>query len=400
MAMGGSRHWNEEAQKLWDSGRKVEAVQASLAALDASQSPPPAALLQAAYYLFALGDFTAAAHVLGKASELHPDHLEIALNRGVALSRAGDHRNAIDVLELYLARSGSEPSALDALCASSHKLGDDAKALDYGTRALAVKDERTAAQRGAVPLHHVPDGDTRPNVISFSLWGSNPRYLRGALHNVLAARRVYPEWTCRFIVEPSLDAALLDALRSEGADVRVDETTDDQHRLTRRFAVADDPAVGRFLVRDCDSVVSDREAAAVAQWVTSGLPFHVMRDWWSHTDLILAGLWGGIVGVFPNMVRAIAGFRSPWLATANWDQWFLGQTVWPAIRDQALIHDRLFASYNARPFPGPEPQGNVHVGQDEFTARNAEQAALLQPYARRLPALRLGTPVKLQFRTS
>ena len=32
------------------------------------------------------------------------------------------------------------------------------------------------------------------NVIAFSLWGSNPRYLRGALTNATVARYLYPGW--------------------------------------------------------------------------------------------------------------------------------------------------------------------------------------------------------------
>jgi ATP synthase protein I len=59
-----------------------------------------------------------------------------------------------------------------------------------------------------------------------------------------------------------------------------------------RFLALDDPLAHRILFRDADSVISRREAGAVEQWIASGKRFHMMRDWGSHTALILAELWG------------------------------------------------------------------------------------------------------------
>ena len=38
--------------------------------------------------------------------------------------------------------------------------------------------------------------------------------------------------------------------------------------------------------------LSEWELNAVEAWINSGRWFHVMRDWWSHTDPVLAGMWG------------------------------------------------------------------------------------------------------------
>jgi len=160
-------------------------------------------------------------------------------------------------------------------------------------------------------------------------------------------------------------------------------------RLSRRFAVADDPSVGRFLVRDCDSVINAREARAVDEWIASGKPFHIMRDWWTHTDPVLAGMWGGMAGVLPSMRSLLGAYRSKHLETPNWDQWFLRDSVWPLIRDHALIHDRYFASRQAVPFPGDIPAGNLHVGQDEFAVRRVQQKELLARWIDKLPVLRM-----------
>ena len=43
--------------------------------------------------------------------------------------------------------------------------------------------------------------------------------------------------------------------------------------------------------RDADSLISSREAQWVQLWLESPQPFHVFRDWYSHLDLMLAGMW-------------------------------------------------------------------------------------------------------------
>jgi hypothetical protein len=68
-----------------------------------------------------------------------------------------------------------------------------------------------------------------------------------------------------------------------------------------RFAAYDDPNVDRVIFRDADSIISTREAGAVEEWVASGQAFHAMRDYGSHTDLLLAGMWGVARGALPPM---------------------------------------------------------------------------------------------------
>jgi hypothetical protein len=115
----------------------------------------------------------------------------------------------------------------------------------------------------------------------------------------------------------------------------------------------------------------------------------IMRDWWTHTDPMLAGMWGGIAGVLPSMRGLLGAYKPKHVETRNWDQWFLRDSVWALLRDHALIHDRYFASRNAVAFPGGIPQGNYHIGQDEFAVRRAEQRAFLGDWIAKLPILKM-----------
>ena len=396
--------WDKEAATLWRAGLKDAALAKSLQSLESATAPDADHFIQPGFYLFQLDRFDDAVAVLERGAKLHANHPMILLSLGSAHNRARRHKQAIPWLERFLALGYADASAFDALASSHADTGDLIKAKLFGTMALNEKDKATADRHGTPPLNPSTRPGKKAQVVAFTLFGSKPRYLRGALQNVLAARDLYPGWTCRFYVDDSVDATFLKVMEAEGAEVvrDISGNRDVRHLLTRRFQIADDPKVGRFMVRDCDSVVSPREAAAVAAWIQSGLPFHVMRDWWTHTDPILAGLWGGIAGVFLDMAGRLESFIGDKPLSTNWDQYFLRDQVWPAIRDQCLVHDRCYMTHGARPFPTPTPPGREHVGQNEYASDQGAQAAALAGFAGKVPALRLpvAQAVRLQLRTS
>jgi hypothetical protein len=318
----------------------------------------------------------------------NPDHLELLINLAVLQDRTKDPAAARATLEHYVALGGKDPNAFDGLCAACHRTGDDDSAREWGRR--SIEEKTRAAARTAPELTLGKPRAEGAKIIAFSLWGPNPRYLRGALHNCVRAGLVYPGFRCRFYVDASVPADLLEALSAQGAELVVEEGEPSQRRkLTRRFLAADDPAVAVYLVRDCDSLVNAREAAAVGEWLDSGKAIHVMRDWWTHTDPMLAGMWDGLGGVLPPLEPIIESYKAGVLETPNWDQWFLRDRIWPGVRDVALVHDRLFATEGARPFPGPAPGGNLHVGQNEFVVRGEQQARELAPFKAKVPSLQL-----------
>ena len=129
-----------------------------------------------------------------------------------------------------------------------------------------------------------------------------------------------------------------------------------------------DPAVKRFLCRDADSLLTVKERVAVDAWLRSPFWFHAMRDWYTHTDLLLAGMWGGVGGILPDtaaLLRAYSGWR---VEHDHIDQDVLAEAVWPVVRGKILIHDSVFAPcLGSVPFPpfGALPPGH-HIGQNAF----------------------------------
>ena len=383
--------WNPAALAHWRAGQRASAINAVLAALNQAGSPAPDALvLQLAYYVFLIGDPAGAAGFLRRQWADRPVNAEVLLNLVVCLSRSGQVDEALARAQEFQARFPDDAVLHDALCSILSRLGRFDEARREGTQALVLKH----AAAGPPPQGWgLPQGHTAASwvgqpgkqpVIAFSLWGANPRYLHGALHNLLAARQHYPGWTLRFYVDDTVPVAWQQQItRLQGQVVQQAPGQSTLQRLAWRFQVANDPQVGYFLVRDVDSVLSARERRAVDAFMASGSWFHVMRDWWTHTDLMLAGMWGGVAGVLPDMKTLLRAYRPATMETPNIDQWFLRDVVWPYVAPHCLMHDRCFGMPGAQPWPDPDPPGQTHVGQDEHGARPAAQLALITPY---LPA--------------
>jgi tetratricopeptide (TPR) repeat protein len=390
--------WIGEAHALWEQGQRNEAIQRMLDAINdpvARQSPSAVHHEQLGYYVFLLNDLRGAIALMERVCQIDPSRTPSMRNLGVLYGRVFDHEKAVKTIAQVVERTPDDAVAWDVLAAHLHPLGRGEEARSAGTRALMLKDERALANAPARPDWHLPAvrpsaGQHRiadkPNVIAFSLWGAQPRYLRGALRNVLVAPGLFPGWTLRFYVDQTVPAAFVELLRSLGTEVVVHPGTqaDLRERLCWRFLVANDPQVGYFLARDADAVLSHREALAVQAWLDGGAHFHVIRDWWSHTDLMLAGMWGGVAGVLPSMRIMLRRYQCADLETPNIDQWFLRDRVWPLVRASVCVHDRLFSMPGSQPVPGPvpAPPSSEHIGQNEFAVRADEQAHLLRHWTR------------------
>ncbi len=93
-----------------------------------------------------------------------------------------------------------------------------------------------------------------------------------------------------------------------------------------------------------------------------------MRDWFTHTDLLLAGMWGGVGGILPPPAALLRGFKGWRVETNHIDQDFLSETVWPIVRHDVLIHDSVFTgclgSVRFPPYGALLP--GAHIGQNAF----------------------------------
>lgn len=201
--------------------------------------------------------------------------------------------------------------------------------------------------------------------ISYSLFGTQPIYLAGALKNAELIPKFYPGWTPIFYCElESVPLSTIVELRKRDACVFSYSRTDYPNGMFKRFCIADDPQVERFLVRDVDSRPSAREAAAVEAWIDSKKDFHICRDHPWHQAPIMGGLWGAKGGLLTNVEASIKSFRRsrhPYSRETQYgaDQEFLMSYVWPKARSNSLIHDSFRVhGLTGVPFPDGLSEGD------------------------------------------
>lgn len=326
------------------------------------------------------GDPLGAVRIARRVTRHWPDYVPGWENLAYSLTQTGETAEAAEAYRNVLAAKPEHLNAMDGLGRCLGSLGEHEEAIALGRRSLALKDEAT---RVLPVLWDLPDtlglSDSDPSpkthIIAYSLWGEDTRYTDTLTRNVRLARELYPNWSCRIYHDDTVPADSLSALQTGGAElIAVNDRHVGKEGLLWRFLIASDPQVKRYLVRDADSLLTVRERVAVDDWLASGKPFHLMRDWYSHTDLMLAGLWGGTGGLLPGMETRINEFLARHsIIDRKLDQIFLAEVVWPSIRQACISHDAYFGNFEARPFPpfGELPPGH-HVGQNASVHRRKE----------------------------
>ena len=234
-----------------------------------------------------------------------------------------------------------------------------------------------------------PEKKKEKRVVSFGLYGNDQKYTIGALRNAELVKYILPGWVVRYYHDGSVPREILKELESLGAELHDVSSSGIQGSIAGmfwRFLVADDSTVDRFIVRDVDSRLNAREAAAIQEWIESGYEVHSMRDHPNHNYKFNGGMWGAVKGAIPNMKEKIARWENKNSYVGDMD--FLGAIIWPIIQDKIISHDSYHCEKypNSRPFPTKRIM-KEHVGQ-VFNHLEAPRETDIFPFLER------ETPVK------
>jgi len=263
---------------------------------------------------------------------------------GFAHLRLSEYRMSKIFYEQALALEPNDFYILANLAHALYELGDKARGVEYGRRALQSKDQSVAG-KGEFKMGAENAG--RLNLISFSLYGRKPKYCETAVLNCSAAKAYLPNFTCRFYVDETVPVDVLRRLKELSAEiVFVGGRAASFPGTFWRFLALDDEGANFVLVRDADSIIEAREVHCVNEWIASQKPFHIIRDDCCHTELIQAGLFAAKSGILNKIEERIANFvaSDTNLPIGRFsDQVFLRKCVWPVVRDHALTHDSVYS---------------------------------------------------------
>lgn len=178
------------------------------------------------------------------------------------------------------------------------------------------------------------------NLVSYSVWGNDPFYCEGLVENVPLIREYYPGYNMRVYHDNKLPKEIKERLQKEGVQLVEKEIKRGLWEGSFwRFLAAEDKDVEILLLRDADSRVNAREAAAVEEWLESGKAVHVMRDHLHHNVPMLAGMWGCKTWIMKSIGHMINAWEDDY-DIKGVDQRFLGKVIWPIIYDYTLVHDK------------------------------------------------------------
>ena len=212
-------------------------------------------------------------------------------------------------------------------------------------------------------------------IISFSLWGNNPKYTIGAIRNAELAQSIYPEWGCYFFLGSSVSQDIQEKLLSiPNVSIFRKDEYNDWRSMFWRFETSYYPEVDISIFRDTDSRIILREKYAVEEWTASDKTFHIMRDHPYHNFSILGGMWGYKKNNKYPMEILLNSFAKS--DTYGTDYNFFNSSLYPLIQEDKLVHDPFFDKIN---FPKPRID-NEFVGDvfDEYDHRHPEYYKYIQ----------------------
>lgn len=323
----------------------------------------------------ASANFPEAIHICEGVLRVIPKNLTVISDFALALMRDGQYQKAYrQYLKIHAAAGqGANTNWRDGLAEVCGWLNKPDELQRYGLEALTLSDRQWRDGKKYPYPAAVPPafevGKKQKNILSYSLYGASPRYCETMVKNAELALELYPHWTCRVYLDNSVPEHVVTRLKHHDVEVMDVTGKTDIAATMWRFLVMDDKSVTRFIVRDADSLISEKEVAAVDAWLASPYWFHHMRDYFTHTDLLLAGMWGGCNGVFENVESLMRDYVKSYEGKARYtDQMFLKAALWPTVRESLLSHDELFHFHDAQPYPPHPPvrwdTSHFHIGSN------------------------------------
>lgn len=217
-------------------------------------------------------------------------------------------------------------------------------------------------------------------IISFCLWGNNPKYTIGAIKNAKLRESVYGnDWICRFYCGTSVPKNIIDELESvDNTEVVIMDEVGNWSGMFWRFYPASEEDVEVMISRDTDSRLNMREKFAVDEWLKSDKSFHIMRDHPWHGTQILGGMWGVKFPKLKNMKSMINEYTKGefWQV----DQNFLKEKVYHLIREESYVHDEFFNYEPWKKYFPKTREGKQFVGEafDENDKPNEQHRNMIK----------------------
>jgi len=169
-------------------------------------------------------------------------------------------------------------------------------------------------------------------IISFSLWGDDPKYCNGIVKNCMLAFKFFPQWSVFVYFDNTVPNECLEELEWY-SNVSLYEKEKGFGAFWRFEAMTPGTIV---LSRDADSRLSLREKKIVDDWIKTDKKMCCIRDHANHYEFpIMAGMFGIQDGLSKEIFQSMESYTSNHSYLV--DQIFLRDHVWPAYQNDCII---------------------------------------------------------------
>lgn len=177
-------------------------------------------------------------------------------------------------------------------------------------------------------------------VISFSLFGTDTKFLKGIVTNLELCRQYYSN--CDILIFADKKQSMNLELFQNEFNFQIREMPDSVklEGMFWRFHSIEDANYDFYIFRDADSRITSREAEMVKEWLRSGKNLHIIRDHPMHNAPILGGMWG-IRFDRDQTLQTALGKYSP-KGYYGEDQEFIWTYVYRQNRGNMIVHDPYF----------------------------------------------------------
>jgi hypothetical protein len=193
-------------------------------------------------------------------------------------------------------------------------------------------------------------------VFSFSIYGENPIYTIGGVKNAKLIKELFPDWKSIFYIADDVNPDIIKQIEEYGGIVELKPANESFTGMFWRFMAITRPDVDVMIVRDCDSRVSERDVAAINEFMGSDKLYHIVRDHpIGHHYVMNGGMWGCKKNPFisrlnnhiddylkTNFSHVFNTENAKKDSIRNADQMFLGQRIYPNVVNSVMVHDEYF----------------------------------------------------------
>jgi protein O-GlcNAc transferase len=181
-------------------------------------------------------------------------------------------------------------------------------------------------------------------IISFCLYGENPRYHIGVEKNAELADKMLPDWLCYVYHNRTLPEIVINKL-SKFKNIKLINVNMLDHGMFWRFLPFYESEDNICISRDADSRITNREVLCINEWLNSEKKFHIIKDHAQHFNMpIMGGMWG----MKGDLDKTILDNMNEFINASGWhygkdQEWLI--YLWQFAQKDCLIHSMRDASW-------------------------------------------------------